>query len=258
MQAIASLGLISSVAFYLNWHRLRQVRPPGIDHSDEAQHRDFVSAVSHELRTPVAAILGYLELAEEEILSNQPIKAMSRVEIAKRNAQRLQDLCSDLLALGKIEHENPEKEPHPVQEITREVLERLEQVRQSTGHQIEVRAEASRVVGDARQIGQVLNNLVENALRYTPPNARIEISWIAQDRGVLLRVQDNGPGIAPEHHLRLFERFYRVAKGRSRAEGGTGLGLAVTRSIVLRHRGKIWVESRLGEGATFNAYFPND
>ncbi len=257
-RAFVLLGLLSSGAFLLAFRKIRAPRTPDIDHSDEAKHRDFVSAVSHELRTPVAAILGYLELAEDEVVSDKPTLALSRIEVAKRNALRLQELCSDLLALGKLEHEEIEKSSHPVREITHAVMERFAQAIRSSGHEVFINEEARHIEGDAGLIEQVLNNLFENALRYTPPGTKINISWLVQERGVLLSVADNGPGIAPEHHLRLFERFYRVAKGRSRTEGGTGLGLAVARSIVLRHRGKIWVDSRLGEGAVFNAYFPRD
>jgi two-component system phosphate regulon sensor histidine kinase PhoR len=229
-----------------------------VDHSDEYHHRDFVAVVSHELRTPLAAIQGYLETLEDDLKEGRKDDVPRYLEILRKNTGRLIEVCSDLLLLSRIEREEPPREACSTAKLTEEALTRLEGLRAEKNHAVEVSTQAATVFADERQLSQVLNNLLENAFRYMPIGGKVNVEWLPEPRGVRLVVRDNGPGIAPEHHARLFERFYRVDSGRSRAQGGTGLGLAVVKSIAVAHGGKVWVESRVGRGAAFHCYFPND
>lgn len=228
----------------------------GMSLSDK-QKRDFVAIVSHELRTPLTSIQGYAETLDLDLKRGDLSHAPEAIAVILRNADRLLELCGDLLSLSKLENATLAREALSTMELSKEVLTRLEPLRLAKGHEIHVETEASEIQGDSRLIGQVLTNLVENAIRYLPPMGKIQIRWAVEPAGVLLKVSDNGPGIAPEHHPRLFERFYRIDDGRARTDGGTGLGLAVVKNIVLKHDGKVWIESRLGRGAAFFCYFPN-
>jgi two-component system phosphate regulon sensor histidine kinase PhoR len=222
----------------------------------EKQRMDFVTSVSHELRTPLTAIQGYTDLVSTNLTEEQRAPVQSYLEIIEKNTGRLIDLCSDLLKMGRIEHNDIERVTCSPQAITQEVMDRLNDQILQKAHEISVRIEIAEIRADERLLGQVVNNLVENAIRYCPSHGKIEVSWEKSKSGVLLAVKDDGPGIRVEHHERLFDRFYRVDKSRSRDEGGTGLGLALVKQISLKHNGRVWVESRAGEGATFYCYFP--
>jgi two-component system phosphate regulon sensor histidine kinase PhoR len=223
----------------------------------ERVRSDFVSNVSHELRTPVAA----LRAAAETLLASavdDPERARAFLGVIERHAERLTRLISDLLDLSRIESGEMRLEREPV-ELARAALAALEVVEDAaTSKRLEMmaRVEGLRVLGDEHAVEQVLVNLLDNAVKYTPEGGRVEISATAQEDRVSVSVADTGPGLAPEHLRRIFERFYRVDRGRSREVGGTGLGLAIVKHLVEAMGGEVRAESAPGKGSTFTFTLP--
>jgi len=216
----------------------------------ESTRRDFVSNASHELRTPVSAIAG----AAETLLSgamDEPAQARTFVEMIARNAERLARLTNDLLDLSRIESRQwPVRlEPVSVEATARRAVEVCAEParRKHIELRVEVPGDAA-VLADARALEQVLVNLLDNAVKYTPEGGRATVSAAISGDRVEVEVQDTGPGIERHHLPRLFERFYRVDQGRSRGSGGTGLGLAIVKHLVQMQAGEIGVET--GEGGT--------
>lgn len=221
---------------------------------------DFVANVSHELRTPLTAIKGYADTLGQDIDQGRPPEK-EFIAIILRNTSRLMSLINDLLDLSSLESnvEDLQKSLLNTEELTNRVLNQMKGTFEKKGHTITIEARSSTVLADPRRLEQVLVNLLDNAGKYTPAGGKIAVHW---DPGtakaeVLLRVVDTGPGIPLKHHARLFERFYRVDKARSRELGGTGLGLAIVKHIMQRHNGTVWVESTLGQGSTFVCKFPS-
>jgi two-component system, OmpR family, phosphate regulon sensor histidine kinase PhoR len=228
-------------------------------HSTEVStaDREFVATVSHELRTPLTSIQGYAETLELDLAQGRSSDALQAITVIRSNCARLLALCGDLLSLARIDQEPISKEQCSVRNLVSEVVASVEPQRLARGHTIGQSIQCETIWVDQNMAAQVLTNLLENAIRYLPQMGTIEIDVASNPSTTLLSVRDNGPGIAPEHHVKLFEKFYRVDRGRSRAEGGTGLGLAVVKQIMSRHGGRVWLESRLGEGSTFYCEFPN-
>jgi two-component system phosphate regulon sensor histidine kinase PhoR len=219
---------------------------------------DFVANVSHELRTPLTAIKGYADTVLHDLDQNLPVER-SFVETIARNANRLMNLISDLLDLSLLDAEADHLEKCEVntEEACRRVQRQLSGKVALKGQKLTFECRTPIVHADPARLDQVLINLCDNAHKYAPAGGHIHISWTpTDDGGALLAVQDNGPGIAAEHHGRLFERFYRIDKARSRDMGGTGLGLAIVKHIMQRHGGQVWIESVLGHGATLLCRFP--
>lgn len=216
---------------------------------------EFIGNVSHELRTPLTSISGYLQTVIQDFELGRLDEARSFLDILDKNVNRLKNLVADLLDLSNLESG---KEIHREVLLTEEISEQvLSQIR-SADHLIEVQFEAENVYGDFDRTCQVLRNLLENALRYVPKGKKISIHWKpASEGGTYLVVKDDGPGIAKEHQLRLFERFYRIDKSRARVDGGTGIGLSIVKHIMQRHGGYVDVKSELGKGAEFTCYFPD-
>jgi PAS domain S-box-containing protein len=225
----------------------------------EAMRRDFVANVSHELKTPLTSISGYAET----LLGDTPDAGTTRgfLSTILSNARRMQRLVDNLLDLAKIEagHWQPEREPMDVASVARETWTDLRDrdTAQSIEFQVDVAGDATTVLADADAIGQVLTNLLDNALRYTPPGGRIVCRSRRHDGGIAISVSDNGMGIVREHLPRIFERFYRSDPSRSRDEGGTGLGLAIVKHLVEAHGGRVSAESERGAGTTVTCWFPN-
>lgn len=221
---------------------------------------EFVANVSHELRTPLTAIKGYTDTLSEDFARGDLSEVEKFLKVITRNTQRLMQLIEDLLDLSSLEAneavDSLEKALINTQELTEKVLLPLEGRRTDKGHSIEVTYNAPQIFADARRLEQVLVNLIENAIKYTPSNGKISVIWESRPQAIRLRIRDNGPGIPAEHHGRLFERFYRVDQARSRDLGGTGLGLAIVKHIVLLHGGTIWLESAANKGAEFICDFP--
>jgi two-component system phosphate regulon sensor histidine kinase PhoR len=217
----------------------------------EKTRRDFIANVSHELRTPLTSLLGYTETLLDE---SGDSKQHEFLEIIRRNAQRMSRLTEDLLTLARVESGEYalEQTPVPVNVLVQDAQIAFNEVARNKGVAIEViQLPDTQVLADRDAIHQVFSNLIDNALKYGSGSQKIQIGAVERDGQIECFVRDFGPGIPSEHLPRLFERFYRVDKARSREAGGTGLGLAIVKHIVLNHGGEAWVTSELGHGSTF-------
>jgi two-component system, OmpR family, phosphate regulon sensor histidine kinase PhoR len=218
----------------------------------EKTRRDFIANVSHELRTPLTSIQGYAET----LLDGAPENNHSRefLEIIRKNAHRMSRLTEDLLTLARVESGEQRFDIQPVAaaEILQEAVQNFRELARAHGIDLQVEDSAPDLVSaDREAIHQVFSNLIDNALKYAGSGGRLVLGARHADRGVEFYVRDFGPGIPFEHLPRLFERFYRVDKARSRESGGTGLGLAIAKHIVLAHDGAIRAESELNHGSMF-------
>ncbi|MBY6014015.1 PAS domain-containing protein [Qipengyuania gaetbuli] len=220
-------------------------------------HTDFVANASHELRTPLASILGYVETLREEDRP-EPEMADKFLATIQREARRLQDLVSDLMSLSRIEAEKHDLPANTV--ALAAVAKRAAQdgAGAERMERLDFEAHGEFIVrGDEQQLEQLVRNLVDNAMKYGAPDSSVTVRLAPQgETRVLLTVTDRGDGIAPEHIPHLTRRFYRTDPGRSRASGGTGLGLAIVKHIVERHRGKLSIDSKLGEGTRVKVSLP--
>jgi two-component system, OmpR family, phosphate regulon sensor histidine kinase PhoR len=227
----------------------------------EAVRKDFVANVSHELRTPLSVIKGYVETLVDGHL-DIPVDDRERfLKTIQRHTERLNSLLEDLLVLSRLESINPglHREAVNVNALLTDIIADYHGRPAAEGHKLEL--EVDPAIGtaliDPLKITQVVENLLDNALKYTPKESRIRLTAHLQGKGeVLISLQDNGTGIPAEDLPHLFERFYRVDKGRSREKGGTGLGLSIVKHIVQLHGGRVWVESTLGQGTTFSFSLP--
>ncbi len=217
----------------------------------ERTRRDFIANVSHELRTPLTSLLGYTETLMDESTDS---KAREFLEIIRRNAQRMSRLTEDLLTLARVESGEERLEPAPVaaNELLRDAQTSFSELAKAKGLAIEIsNTPDAMVLADRDAIHQVFANLIDNALKYASGTKKIEIGATERFGNLEFYVRDFGQGIPSEHLPRLFERFYRVDKARSREAGGTGLGLAIVKHIVLNHGGQAGVTSELGHGSVF-------
>lgn len=223
----------------------------------EQMRIDFVANVSHELRTPLTVIKGY---ADTLIQDNEGKKELlDYLNSIARNSDRLMHLMNDLLDLSSIESDSIiQREALSTDDLTQRILNQLKGAFDRKTQQVSVQVGAKEVYADPHRLEQVLVNLLGNANKYTPENGKIAVEWYRDGANSVLKVSDTGPGIPVEHHHRLFERFYRVDKARSREQGGTGLGLAIVKHIVQRHEGSVWVESGGGRGTSFYCRFPDE
>jgi two-component system phosphate regulon sensor histidine kinase PhoR len=221
--------------------------------------RDFAANASHELRTPLTSIRGFVEALEDGAVADPPTSRRF-LEKIRLHADRMAALITDLLELSRLE--SGERPPRWGEVVPREVLEETASslAPQAAAKRIEVALAGDgvrSVVTDGARLRSILENLVENAVKYTPEGGRVELSARSgPDATVLFEVSDNGPGIAPEHLPRIFERFYRVDKARSRELGGTGLGLAIVKHLAESVGASVTVTSRVGEGTRFTVRVP--
>lgn len=225
----------------------------------EQMRIDFVANVSHELRTPLTAIKGYTDTLISDIQSGRRVEE-SFLDVIARNVDRLMLLIRDLLDLSTMDSgiDHLVKEKIPTEELTNRIVSQMQKNFEAKNQKVSVSIQASFVQADFKRVEQVLVNLLDNASKYSPADGSIQVVWEEDEqRDVLLRIEDTGPGVAVEDHDRLFERFYRVDKGRSRDTGGTGLGLAIVKHIMQRHGGAVWVQSEVGKGARFTCQFPS-
>ncbi len=224
----------------------------------EAVRRDFVANVSHELKTPLTVIRGYAEtlMAEEA----PPDVRRGFVEKVLDNARRMQQLVDDLLDLSRIESRawSPRPERVPLAPLVQEVWAALAARAGAAGVSLEteIGPDAHTLYADPQAARQVLRNVVENSVRYTPGGGRVRVRTSRAPGGVRIEIADTGIGIPSEHLPRIFERFYRVDAARSRELGGTGLGLAIVKHLVEAHGGRVEAESVLGSGTTIRMVFP--
>jgi two-component system phosphate regulon sensor histidine kinase PhoR len=221
----------------------------------ERTRQEFVANVSHELRTPLSLIKGYCETLIDGARQD-PAVALRFLQTIEKHADRLTFLIEDLLTISRLESGQVVLHLQPVELaplVARLLEERQSRVRDKS---VRVRNDVPAgliVCADADRIEQVLLNLVDNALKYGGPCVEVTVGARRREEDGLVEVwvKDNGPGIAPEHRERIFERFYRVDRARSREQGGTGLGLSIVKHIVQSHGGEVWVNSEVGRGSTF-------
>jgi two-component system phosphate regulon sensor histidine kinase PhoR len=223
----------------------------------EQVRRDFIANASHELRTPLTSIRGFADT----LLSKDTTEEERRtyLQVILRNSQRLTNLMEDLLELSRIESRKVPMRPTEVDVIRtgRILVADLEPRLREARLRIEVRATGpGGAWADRRAVEQVIANLLDNAVKYTNPGGRIELSIAGEGEVVRVSVADTGIGIPEEDRGRIFERFYRVDKARSRALGGTGLGLSIVKHLVQAMGGDIWVESQVGKGTRFTFTLP--
>jgi len=230
----------------------------------EEMRADFVANASHELRTPLASLSGFIETLQGPARDDTAARERF-LAIMKTQAARMARLIDDLLSLSRVElnaHVQPQT-PVELVSIVRQVADALQMLARDRNVTIAIAAspEPLLVLGDRDELTRVFENLVENALKYGAGGERVDLTLSRADTAdgigeTIVVVRDYGPGIAAEHLPRLTERFYRIDVGHSRAEGGTGLGLALVKHILNRHRGRLAIESTLGSGAVFTVRLP--
>jgi len=221
----------------------------------EAIRRDFVADASHELKTPAASIQIAAETVRD-VVEEDPAAARRFAEQLHGDALRLSRIVSDLLDLSRLEAERLEVRPQSLDRIAREEVERLEERAREAGVELSADLAPAPVSGDDGGLRLLVRNLLDNAIRYTPRGGEVRLSVQERDGAVELAVTDTGVGIPRRDIPRIFERFYRVDRARSRDTGGTGLGLAIARHVAEQHGGRIAVESELGRGSTFRVELP--
>ncbi|HXF73408.1 MAG TPA: ATP-binding protein [Actinomycetota bacterium] len=222
----------------------------------EAMRRDFVANASHELKTPVASILAAAETIRTAA-AEDPAAVAGFAERLERDASRLARIVADLLDLSRLEAGSERTERVSMDAVVRDEAERFAAQAREAGIELIVDVRPGPpVAGSRRDLGLLVRNLVDNAVRYTGPGGRVEVTVGPVDGGVALRVSDTGAGIPSRDLPRIFERFYRVDPARSRATGGTGLGLSIVKHVVENHGGEIRVESELGRGTAFEVRLP--
>lgn len=252
LSAIATpLNENSSPGVLLTLHDLTRIRQV------EASHKEFVSNVSHELRNPLASVKAMVETLEDGMIEGNQV-ARDFLERIHRDIDRMTLLVNDLLELSRLESGQlaVHLSPLGLRPLVEEVSARFSATAAARGITLEadLPPDLPQVMADGEKLQQVLINLMENALKFTPVAGNITLSAQLQNGMVEVRVRDTGAGIAQEHLPHIFERFYKV--DRARRDGGTGLGLAIVKQIVEAHRGEVWAESQEGAGSTFAFTLP--
>jgi two-component system phosphate regulon sensor histidine kinase PhoR len=225
----------------------------------EEIRKDFVANVSHELRTPISSIKGYAEtLLDGKADNEDTVKEF--LSIIYQDSNRLANLIDDLLDLSKIESGKMKLEFEPL-EILPIVNRCVNVLRKSAKDKslsvkLDIPANLLKVLGDHKRLSQVFLNLLDNAIKYTPEGGSITVNATSKENIVQVDISDTGIGISEKDMPRIFERFYRVDKARSRELGGTGLGLSIVKHIIQAHNGQIWVQSMLSRGSTFSFTIP--
>ena len=225
----------------------------------ERMRTEFVANVSHELKTPLTAIKGFVETLRTSA-KDDPGATARFLDIIDKQAHRLEDLVNDLLVLSSIESKEVKMTfmPESINKIVQSVLILQKKAIEEKEHDVvvEISPELPKVLVDRQRIEQVFLNLLDNAVKFTPPGGKIHV-LVKRDLSYMrIDIKDNGVGIAAEHLSRVFERFYRVDKARSRDAGGTGLGLSIVNQIINAHQGKIEVNSSPNAGSTFTVFLP--
>ncbi|MBI4619490.1 MAG: HAMP domain-containing protein [Desulfobacterales bacterium] len=230
------------------FHDITQIR------NLEKIRKEFVANVSHELRTPLTSIKGFVETLRNGAV-NDPEKSLGFLEIIEKHTERLNRLITDLLNLSQIESGKIEMNLKPVNlvDVTFRVISNFKEIADRKGQKIKVNIPPvlPHVLADEERIETVMENLLDNAVKYTPNNGDIAVSALDKDSGIQIEVADTGIGIPPNDLPRIFERFYRVDKARSRELGGTGLGLSIVKHIIETHGGNVRAESEVGKGSRF-------
>lgn len=224
----------------------------------ERVRQEFLSNVSHELRTPLTSIIAFAETLEDGAI-HDPENSLRFLGVIQRNAERMHRLIDDILELTSIEsgHIQIETRSCGLRGMVDEVMTSLSEKAQDHGVELinEVSAEM-RVEADPIRLEQMLVNLVDNGIKFNAEGGRVTVSHESSTERDIIKISDTGEGIAAEHLPRLFERFYRVDKARSREIGGTGLGLAITKHLAILHGGEVSVASTIGAGTVFSIELP--
>ena len=239
-----------------------------IQFTDESTHirsekirTDFVANASHELRTPLTSIMGYIETLQGHAKKDVKMQKVF-LELMNKQAGKMERLISDLMSLSRLEIDElkPISSTCSVKEIIEELVNSLKplSVDNNVSLSFKIPKNFSPVIGDPSQLRQLFSNLIENAIKYSGKKSKVNI-YISKEKnkdmfGVV--VEDNGHGIAPEHLSRLTERFYRANSSAEIEKEGTGLGLSIVKHILIRHRGKLQIDSKLGKGSKFIAWLP--
>ncbi len=224
----------------------------------EQMRRTFVANVSHELRTPLTVLGGYIETLRQ-IEKIKPEELQTHLATMQEQSARMQRLVADLLTLSRLETSPPRTQDQTVDvaALLAGLKEQGEILSGESRHVITLEADPGlELLGSREELTSAFLNLINNAVRYTPAGGTVRLTWRARNGGAEFIVADTGEGIAPEHIPHLTERFYRVDTGRSRASGGTGLGLSFVKHVLLRHDAHLDIESELGRGSTFTCVFP--
>jgi two-component system phosphate regulon sensor histidine kinase PhoR len=223
----------------------------------EAYRREFLADVSHELKTPIFAVQGFIHTLMDGAMDDERVR-LKFLKKAMKNADRLSGLVQDLLMITQAESGEMELKikKFPIYDLVSEVLDLLEykftKKNRSISWQVIAHGhETTHVLADRERIQQVLTNLVDNAIKYGDANGNVTVELTSADGKLFTHVRDKGQGIEAEHLDKIFRRFYRVDKSRSREKGGTGLGLAICKHLLKMHGEEITVESTVGEGTTF-------
>jgi len=228
----------------------------------ENMRKDFVANVSHEIKTPLTAIKGFVETLHQGSV-DKPEEAERFLGIIQKHVDRLSAIIDDLLSLSRIEQEDErqaiEFENKPVMDIFRSAVQICRSKAEEKSIDIQIDCEEGlEYYFDPTLLEQAVVNLLDNAIKYSEPDSAIHVSASLNDSEVKIMVKDQGIGIAKKHLPRLFERFYRVDKARSRKMGGTGLGLAIVKHIAQAHGGQVTVKSELGKGSSFTIHLPKN
>jgi two-component system, OmpR family, phosphate regulon sensor histidine kinase PhoR len=236
--------------------RLAIVRDVTNEKNVERTRRDFVANASHELRSPLTVISGYLEALQDA--GDVPETWQAPVAEMQRQAERMTRILRDLIELTRLESADASADRDFIDVVA--MLKPIVQEFQSRlGPSVELALETdAALLGKESELHSIFYNLVNNAVRFTPPTGSVRVVWRAADGDALFEVIDTGIGIPEEQIPRVTERFYRVDPGRSRASGGTGLGLAIVKHALQRHEGELSIESREGKGSTFTCRFPRE
>lgn len=219
---------------------------------------ELIAVVSHELRTPLTSIKGYVELVLDGTMGAINDSQKKCLQVADDNIVRLRRLIESMLDLSKIERGELEmyREKVNLRSIVCDVIEYLKPLATEKNIKLNKEVEDIAIEADKDRITQVLTNLIENAIKFSPANESILVSGVLEDEHIHLKVTDRGAGIPKKDMEKIFNRFYQVDSSTKRKKGGSGLGLAVCKSIVEAHKGSIWVESELGKGSTFHIILP--
>ena len=224
---------------------------------NQQMRKDFTANVSHELKTPLTSISGYAEMIENGMAREEDIKAFAGKIHAE--AGRMISLIGDIIQLSELDEPNASMETESIamKDLAQDTVELLAFPAQRRGVTLVVEGEDITVQGSRNLLEELIYNLCDNAIRYNTPNGLVTVRTGMEKNSVWIEVQDTGIGISPEHQGRIFERFYRVDKSRSRETGGTGLGLAIVKHIAEQHKAQIELESEECVGTTIRVLFPN-
>jgi len=220
---------------------------------------DFVANVSHELKTPLTSIKGFVETLEDGAIDDKE-NAKKFLAIIKKHTERINAIINDLLSLSELElgQDRLNRKDFDLKSLFNEVLMGFEHALSAKKHTLDVDYQGNvfNIKADKEKIEQIFVNLLDNAIKYTKDNGKINVFVQEEEKELLIQIQDNGVGIPEEHRIRIFERFYRADKARSRQLGGTGLGLAIVKHIVSLHKGAIKLESQLNKGTKVSIILP--